>query len=102
MISALVLTLPNFSSTEFVVEANASQRGIGVVLTQKGKPIAYFSKALSAKHHTLSVYKKKMLAILAAIKKWSSYLVGRHFKIKIDHQSLKFLLDQKTTTPAQQ
>ena len=43
-----------------------------------------------------------MLAILVAVKKWSSYLIGRHFKIKTEHHSLKFLLDQKTTTPAQQ
>ena len=43
-----------------------------------------------------------MLAILAAVKKWHSYLIGRHFHIKIDHYSLNFLLDQKATTPTQQ
>ena len=42
------------------------------------------------------------MAILVAVKKWSSYLVGQHFKIKIDHHSLKFLLDKKTNTLAQQ
>ena len=45
---------------------------------------------------------KKMLAILVAVKKWNSYLLGKHFKIKIDHQSLRFLLDQQTNTLAQQ
>ena len=29
-------------------------------------------------------------------------MIGRHFKIRTNHQSLKFLLDQKTHTPAQQ
>ena len=43
-----------------------------------------------------------MLAILAAVKKWTSYLIGQRFKIKTNHQSLKFLLDKKTSTPAQQ
>lgn len=43
-----------------------------------------------------------MLAILAAVKKWSSYLLGKQFLIKTDHHSLNFLLDQQTTTPAQQ
>ena len=42
------------------------------------------------------------MAILAAVKKWNSYLMGRHFQIKTDHYSLKFLLDQAATTPAQQ
>ena len=43
-----------------------------------------------------------MLAVLSAVKKWNAYLLDRHFKIKIDHFSLKFLLDQKMNTPAQQ
>ena len=101
MVTAPVLALPKFSE-EFVVESDASHQGIGAILSQNGRPLAYFSKILSARHQALSVYEKEMLAILMAVKKWSSYLVGRHFKIKTDHQSLKFLLDQKTCTPAQQ
>ena len=101
MISAPVLAMPDFNTT-FIVESDASHSGIGAVLSQGGRPIAYFSKALSPKHQVLSVYEKEMLAILVAVKKWNAYFVGRHFHIKIDHYSLKFLLDQKATTPAQQ
>ena len=101
MVTAPVLVLPDFTQ-EFIVEADASQYGIGAVLSQKGRPVAYFSKALSIKHQTLSVYEKEMMAILVAVKRWNSYLLGRHFKIKTNHQSLKFLLDQQTNTPAQQ
>ena len=101
MASAPLLALPNFSK-EFTIEADASQSGIGAVFSQCGKPMAYFSKALSPKHQLLSVYEKKMLALLVAVKKWSSYVIGRHFKIRTDHHSLKFLLDQRTHTPAQQ
>ena len=100
MISTLVLALPDFTST-FVVESDASSTGIGIILSQNGRPIAYFSKALSPKHQVWSVYDKEMLAILVAVKKWNAYLVGRHFKIKTDHYNLKFLLDQKATTPTQ-
>ena len=64
--------------------------------------MAYFTKALSLRHQTLPMYDKKMMAILAVVIKWNVYLLGKHFKIKTDHQSLRFLLDQATSTPAQQ
>ena len=101
MVTAPVLALPDFTK-EFVVEADASNQGIGAVLSQKGKPIAYFSRALSLRHQTLSVYDKKMMAILGAVKRWNAYLMGKSYKIQTDHNRLRFLLDQKTTTPAQQ
>ena len=36
-----------------------------------------------------------------ALEKWRGYLLDRHFKIKTDHFSLKYLLDQRMSTPAQ-
>ena len=101
MVIAPVLALPNFNAL-FVVESDASSEGIGAVLSQNGRPIAYFSKSLSPKHQVLSVYEKEMLAILVAVKKWNAYLTGRPFQIKTNHYSLKFLLDQQANTPAQQ
>ena len=85
-----------------MVEYDASNEGIGAMLSQKGKPIIYFNKGLAPKHQVLSVYEKKMMAILAVIKKWNAYLTSRHFHIKPDHYSLKFLLDLKANTLAQQ
>ena len=43
-----------------------------------------------------------MMAILVVVKRWNAYLIGKPFKIQTDHNSLRFLLDQKTTTLAQQ
>ena len=45
MTSTLILTMPNFSNT-FIIEIDASGEGIGAVLQQKGKPIAFMSQAL--------------------------------------------------------
>ncbi|KAA3473045.1 Retrovirus-related Pol polyprotein from transposon 17.6 [Gossypium australe] len=68
---------------------NASGFGVGAVLQQPGKLVAFFRKDLGVKHRALSIYKKEMLVVLLAIRKWHAYLVEMHFKIKTNHQSLK-------------
>ena len=100
MIQSPVLALHDFQKTS-VVETDASGMGIGAVLQQEGHPIAYLSKTLSPKHQSLSTYEKEFLAMLMALDKWKGYLQDRHFKIKTGHFSLKFLLDQRFTTPFQ-
>ncbi|GJS13679.1 transposon ty3-G gag-pol polyprotein [Tanacetum coccineum] len=100
MLRAPVLALPDFTKP-FDVETDASGVGIGAVLQQNGHPIAYISKTLSFKHQSLSTYKKEFLAALLTLEKWRGYLLDRHFIIKTDHFSLKYLLDQRITTPTQ-
>ena len=45
-------------------------------------------------HLKKAIYEKKMLAILHALKKWRPYQMGRHFKVKKDHDSLKYFLEK--------
>lgn len=99
--AAPVLTLPGFNK-QFVVETNACYKGIGVVLMQEGKPIAYYSKSFGGRHLGLSIYEKEYLSIINDVDKWRTYLLGRHFIIRTDHHSLKYLLEQKNTTSLQQ
>jgi len=96
-----VLVLPNFSKP-FLIECDASGKGIGAVLMQQQRPIAYFSQALKGRFLLLSTYEKELMALVSAVKKWRPYLLGHPFTIKTDHQSLKFLLEQKIGTPMQQ
>lgn len=95
-----ILRLPDFSQ-QFVIECDASGVGLGAVLTQHNQPIAYFSKALKRSALALSTYEKEMLAIVKAIQKWRLYLLGRRFIVRTDNQSLKYLMEQRITTPAQ-
>ncbi|GJY83096.1 putative mitochondrial protein [Tanacetum coccineum] len=68
MINAPVLKLPNFEEV-FIVEFDASREGISAVLQQADHPIAYYSKTLALRHHSLSTYEKELLAIIQALDK---------------------------------
>ena len=88
--SAPVLALPDFS-IPFEVEIDASGYGIGVVLQQRGHPLAYINKALGSHNQGLSVYEKEHLAILMAVDTWRHYLLQSEFVIHTDQKSLMHL-----------
>lgn len=87
-----VLALPDFTQP-FILEADASGSGIGVVLMQHGKPISFFSKTLGKKATTFFTYEKEALAILEALKKWKHYFASTSLVIRTDQQSLKYVQD---------
>lgn len=101
LVSAPVLALPDFSK-QFVVETDASDTGIGAVLSQEGHPVAFLSKALGPRSRGLSTYEKECMAVLLAVEHWRSYLQHQEFLILTDHHSLVHLADQRMHTPWQQ
>ena len=82
MTQAPILALFDFSKA-FVVETNAIDLGVGAVLMQEGKSLAYLNQALAPKRLGLSVYDKELLAVLVAVDKWRHYLKGGHFILRL-------------------
>ncbi|KAH9316707.1 hypothetical protein KI387_025334, partial [Taxus chinensis] len=101
MCTTPILETPNFSKT-FIVECDALGNGIGVLLMQEGHPKAFESWKLKGKDFLNPTYEKEMMEILHAFKQWIPYLIGRHFTVKIDHDSLKYFLEQRISSEEQQ
>ena len=97
MCTTLVLSLPDFTKT-FVLECDASRKGIGVVLMKEGQPLAFTNKQLSEKNLVKSIYEKEMLAILHVVDLWCPYLLVKCFQIKTDHHSLKYFLEKRPSS----
>jgi len=72
---------------------------MGVVLSQRGHPIAFFSKPFCPKLLHSSTYIRELAAITITVKKWWQYLLGHHFTILTDRWSLKELMTQVIQTP---
>uniref|UniRef100_A0A2N9H3H4 Integrase catalytic domain-containing protein n=1 Tax=Fagus sylvatica TaxID=28930 RepID=A0A2N9H3H4_FAGSY len=69
--------------------------GIGAVLSQEGKPIAFFSEKLNESRRKYSTYDKEFYAIIRALDHWSHYLLPNEFLLHSDHEALKYLNSQQ-------
>ena len=98
LITAPVLKYP--SSTErFILDTDASNFGIGAVLSQvqdgEERVVAYYSATLSKAERNYCVTRKELLAVVSAVKKFHHYLYGRPFLVRTDHGALRWLLNFK-------
>ena len=97
LVQAPVLAYPQFDLTSpvFVLQTDASSVGVGAVLEQGDRAIAYASRALNQAEQQYSVIQKECLAIVFALKQFRHYLLGRSFQLLTDHAPLQWLSSQK-------
>jgi hypothetical protein len=91
---ALVLIMTNIHKG-FDVYCNASHLGLGCVLMQEGKVIAYASRQLRKHEKNYPTHDLELATVVHALKIWRHYMIGNKCKIFTDHKSLKYIFTQK-------
>ena len=94
LVSAPVLTISS-SLGGFVIYSDASHQGLGCVLMQHGKMVAYGSRQLKPYEKNYPTHDLELATVVFALKIWRHYLYGETFKIYTDYKSLKYLFSQK-------
>ncbi|KAL0561448.1 hypothetical protein IC582_001876 [Cucumis melo] len=94
LVTAPVLTVPDGSGS-FVIYSDASKKGLGCVLMQQGKVIAYASRQLKSHEQNYPTHDLELAAVVFALKIWRHYLYGEKIQIFTDHKSLKYFFTQK-------
>jgi len=90
-----VLASPDFTRS-FILQTDASERGVGAVLSQcdddgQEHPVAYSSRKLFPREEHYSTIEKECLAIKLGVQAFRVYLLGRPFLIQTDHRALEWL-----------
>lgn len=94
MTITLILALLDFEQS-FVVECDALDAGIGAILLQHNKQVAYFSQAIPDRHYHIPAYEKELIGLVKAIKHWRSYVWGQKFLVRTNYCSLKFFWSKR-------
>eukprot|EP00253_Pinus_taeda_P035992 PITA_35992 len=101
----LLTTAPILSiadpNKEYVVCTDASKEGLGGVLMQEGRVIAYESRKFKEHEQKYSAYDLELAAVIHALKMWRHYLMGRKFLLLTDHHNLTNYFSQPTLNARQ-
>jgi hypothetical protein len=98
MVTTPILVFSDWEKT-FHVHVDASAIALGAILAQPGAreldhPIAFASRKLSESEQNYNTAKREGLAMVYVLQKFRHYLLGKHFKMSIDHSSLKYLVNK--------
>jgi ribonuclease HI len=99
--TASILVLPDVHKP-FSVYCDASYTGLGCVLMQEGKVVAYSSRQLKVHEKNYPTHDLELAAVVHALKTWRHYLYGQKCDIYTDHKSLKYIFTQSELNMRQQ
>jgi hypothetical protein len=94
LVSAPILTIPD-GSGGLIIYSDASKKGLGCVLMQHGRVVAYASRQLKPYEQNYPTHDMELAAVVFALKIWRHYLYGVQCEIFTDHKSLKYIFTQK-------
>ena len=79
----------------YTVYCDASRAGLGCVLMQSRRVVAYGSRQLKNHEQNYPTHDMELAAIVFALKIWCHYLYGEEFEVYTDHKSLKYIFTQQ-------
>ena len=80
---------PDFNAP-FEIHTDASKLQLGAVISQKGKPIAFYSRNMNSAQHSYTTTEKELLSIVEALKKFRNILLVHQITVYTDHKNLTY------------
>ena len=85
----VLLGYPDFNAP-FEIHNDASKLQIGAFISQKGKPIAFYSRKMNITQHNYTATEKELLSIVATLKEFRNILLGHHKTVYTDNKNLTY------------
>ena len=85
----VLLAYPDFNAP-FEIHTDASRLQIGAVISQKGKPIAFYSQNMNIAQYNYTTTDKELLSIVATLKEFRNILLEHQITVYTDHKNLTY------------
>ena len=85
----VLLAYPDFNAP-FEIHTDASKLQIGAVISQKGKPIAFYSRKMNSAQHNYTTTEKELLSVVATLKEFRNILLGHQIMVYTDHKNITY------------
>ena len=89
MAKEALLTFPDFNE-EFEIHTDASKLQLGACISQRGKPVAFYSRKLQPAQTRYTTTERELLSIVETLKEFRNILLGQRIKVHTDHENLTY------------